>query len=109
MKHCVLLGIEFPNERLGSEREINLSLMTGVSWFTVGTREHIEYGVAVVRRLIGKSIEWLAIILSWSVKTLNEHSRNGTNHYWRMHQIHESVDLQIRRRSLVLALVCHLW
>ena len=105
----VSLGIEFPSGRLLSEQEISLGLMTSVSWLNVRSREHIDCGVIVGRRIIGRSIEWLAVVLSWCMMMLNEHSRNGTNHSWRMHQIHGSGGLPRRRRSLVRALVCHLW
>ena len=60
----MLLEIEFPSERLWSEWEISLDLMTGVSWLTVRSREHIECGVLVERRMIGKSLGWLVIMLS---------------------------------------------
>ena len=39
-----------------SEPGIRLGLMTGVSLFTLGNREHIECGVIVGHRLIKRSI-----------------------------------------------------
>ena len=58
-----------------------LCSMTDVSWLTVqSSREHIECGIVVGYRLIGKNIWWLFVVLSWSMNTLNEHSRNGANH-----------------------------
>ena len=88
---------------------ISLDLMTGVSWFTMQSREHIECGVVVERSLIGKSIGWLVVMLSLCTWMLNEHSLKGAHHSRRMHKIHGSGGLQSRRRSLVQALACHLW
>ena len=51
----MLLEIEFQSERLWSERVVSLSLMTGVPWPTVRSRELLECGIVVGRRLIGRS------------------------------------------------------
>ena len=48
---------EVPSRHLWPEREISLGLITGVSWLTARSREHIECGDVVGHRLIGKSIE----------------------------------------------------
>ena len=63
--------------------------------------------ILVFCRLIGRSIRWLVVVLSWPMKMLNDHSRNGENHSWPMHQIYESGGGG--RQSLVRALVCYLW
>ena len=34
------------------------------SWLTLGSREHIDCGVVVGRRLIRRSIRWLVVMLS---------------------------------------------
>ena len=49
-------------------------------WLTVQRTKHIECGVVVGRRLIGRSIGWLVVMLSWSMKMLNERSQSGVNH-----------------------------
>ena len=62
------------------EQKTSLALKIGVSWLIVQSSEQIEYGVVAERRLIGRSIQWLAVELSWSTKMLYEHSRNGANY-----------------------------
>ena len=52
----MLLGIEFPSGRLWPEREIRLSLMTGVSWLVVQSTEHVECGVVAGISVIERSI-----------------------------------------------------
>ena len=37
----------------------------------------MECGIVAGCRLIGKSIGRLAVVVNWSMKTLNRHSRNG--------------------------------
>ena len=69
----MLLRIEFPSGQLWSERVISLGLMTGVSWLIMQSREHIECRVVIGRKLIGRSIRWLAVMLSLCMKRLNEH------------------------------------
>ena len=77
----MLLGIEHLKERLWSERVIGcFGFIAGVSWLIERSREHIECGVVVGRRLIGKSIDRLVVMLGLSIKMLNENSRNGANH-----------------------------
>ena len=77
---CVFLGTEFLSERLWLERVVSLRLMTGVSWLTVRSKEHIECIVVVGRRLIGRSIGWLVVMLGLRMWKLNEHSLNVVNH-----------------------------
>ena len=77
----MLLGIEFPSGRLWSEHETSLGFMTDVSWLTVRSRGLIECGVVAGHRQIGKSIPGKHVgVLSWLMKMLNEHSRNGANY-----------------------------
>ena len=67
--------------------------------------KHLAYRVwsCIVKcRLIGKSIGWLVVVLSWSMKTLNEHSQNGASYSWRMHQIYGSCGLQWRQWLLTV-------
>ena len=52
-------------------------------------------------RLIGRRIEWFAILLSWSMKMLKEHSWNRANHSWQMVKIHWIGGLLWRPQSLV--------
>ena len=55
--------------------------MTGVSWLTVQSRDHIECGVVVRRRLIGRSIGGFVVVFSWFMKILSD-PRNGVNYSW---------------------------
>ena len=76
----MLLRIKFPSERLWQEREISLGWLTGVSWLTTRSREHMECEVVVGRRLIRRSIGWLIVMLSMCMWKLNEHSMSGAEH-----------------------------
>ena len=77
-----------PKQRIADRTSDWLGLLTDVSWFIGRSREHIECGVVVGRKLIGRSIEWLVFMLNWSRKTLNKPSWNRAIHSWQMHQIH---------------------
>ena len=95
----IILGIEFPSGRFGSERMLSLGLVAGISWPT----EHRVWSL-VGRRLIGRCTRWLVDMLSLCEKMQNEQLLNGGNYSRRMHQIHGSGGLPLRRRSLVRAL-----
>ena len=69
--------------------------MTDVACYTVRSRDHIEHEVVAGRRLIGRSIGWLVVMLSLCMWMLNEHLLNRAIHCWRMHQIHQSASLTI--------------
>ena len=60
----MILGIECPSELLWSDQEMSLLLMNCVSWLTVQRMEHVDSGVVVGRRLIGRSAKWHFVVLS---------------------------------------------
>ena len=69
---------KFPKRTIVARtRGISLGLMTSVAWLTVQSRGHIECGVVVGSRRIGKSIEWLVIMFCVCAWKLNEHSMSG--------------------------------
>ena len=76
----MFLGKEFPDGQLWSAREISHGLMTGVSRLTARSREHIECGVVVGRRLVGRSKGWHVVMLSMCIWKLNELSMSGAEH-----------------------------
>ena len=47
---------------------------------TMQYKRHLECGVVVRYRLIGRSIGWLVVMLSLCTKILNEYSLDGANH-----------------------------
>ena len=44
-------------------------LITGGSWLTVRSREHIECEVVAARKRIVNSIRWFVVVISWAMKT----------------------------------------
>ena len=93
LNEALLRGIrEFSSGQLWLSGRLysSLGLMTGAPWLIMQSREHIECGVIAGRRLIGSSIKWHVVVLSWSMEMLNEHSRSGANHSWHMLLIHRS-------------------
>ena len=53
----MLLGIEFPIERLWLESETDPDLITGVFSLTTRSRERVQCGVVTGPRLIGSIME----------------------------------------------------
>ena len=100
---------KFPKRTSVVRMGIILGWMTNKSWLTMESRRHIECGVVVGCKLIERSTGRLVVMLSICMWKLKEHSISGAWLFWQMHQIHGSDGRQLRRQSLVRALVCHLW